>query len=204
MLPTMAVLDPIVARARTGDRDAIDELFRRHREDVTRIAYRFIGPSGDLEDVVQEAFIQLFRSLPAFEGKSKFSTWMYRVVSNVAKMYVRAARARPMLAASEGQQEPREISPNEWPDEVADRHKRLEALYRQLENLSEKKRTVLILHDFEGLSPREIAEIVEAPALTVRTRLFYARKEIYAALANEPTFEELRDAFPGTNQETSR
>ncbi|MGH3882353.1 MAG: RNA polymerase sigma factor, partial [Pseudonocardiaceae bacterium] len=77
------------------------------------------------------------------------------------------------------------------PDAAAERNERLRALYKHLETLSDRKRTVLVLHDLAGLPASEIAEIVEAPVLTVRTRLFYARKELYAALASDPALAEV-------------
>lgn len=185
-------LEELISQAQQGDRRALNALLQRYQQDVTRIAFRLLGPDADLEDVVQEAFVQLFRSIRSFKGQSKFSTWLYRVVSNVAKMHLRARRVRPRLAAIEAQERPR-IHPEQLaPDDDADRCERVRAFYARLAELGEKKRTVLILHDLEGLSPAEIADIVEAPVMTVRTRLFYARKALYAALADDPHFEGLR------------
>src|SRR5262245_54009121 len=93
----MAEIDPLISRAQRGEPQALRELFRRYRSDVTRIAFRVLGPSADLEDVVQEAFVQLFRSLGSYEGNAKFSTWLYRVVTNVARMHVRKEQVRPRL-----------------------------------------------------------------------------------------------------------
>jgi RNA polymerase sigma-70 factor (ECF subfamily) len=189
----MADLDPLIAAAQRGEPRALRGLFERYRSDVSRIAYRVLGPSADLEDVVQEAFVQIYRSLPSYRGSAKFSTWLYRVVTNVARMHVRHERVRPRLGgAPEGMLEAR---PDEAqrPDEQAARNTRLRALYRHLDALSEKKRTVLVLHDLEGVAAAEVAEIVDAPVLTVRTRLFYARKELYAALAADPDLADLLD-----------
>lgn len=192
-LGTMVSPDPLVQRAQQGDRAAMEELFRRHREDVSRIVFRFLGPSPDLEDVVQEAFIQMFRSIERFEGHSKFSTWMYRLVSNVAKMHLRAQGSRPKLASGEAQDAHTALQMDEDqlpPDSGTEQRARLRALYRHVNALSEKKREALVLHDFEGLSAGDIAEVTETPVMTVRTRLFYARKEIYAALAADPLFAD--------------
>ncbi|HEX2678047.1 MAG TPA: sigma factor-like helix-turn-helix DNA-binding protein, partial [Polyangiales bacterium] len=93
-----------------------------------------------------------------------------------------------------------QIDESQDPAELAARNARLRALYQHLDRLSDKKRTVLVLHDLEGVSPAEIAKIVEAPVLTVRTRLFYARRELYASLGADPALAEvaqaLRDSQP--------
>jgi RNA polymerase sigma-70 factor (ECF subfamily) len=190
----MADHDPLITRARAGDPAALREMLARHRQDVARIAFRVLGPSPDLEDVVQEALIQVYRSLPSYRGESKFSTWLFRVVTNVARMHVRHARARPPLGSEHAEAIER-MAADGGPDAAAERGERLRALYGYLSALSEKKRTVLVLHDLSGVSPAEIAEIVGAPVLTVRTRLFYARKELYAALAADPALAGLLDAL---------
>jgi RNA polymerase sigma-70 factor (ECF subfamily) len=187
----MADLDPLIAAAQRGEPRALRGLFERYRHDVLRIAFRVLGPSPDIEDVAQEAFVQVFRSLPSYRGSAKFSTWLYRVVTNVARMHVRHERSRPRLGgAPEGLLEARPDT-GQQPDEEAARNVRLRALYRHLDALTEKKRTVLVLHDLEGVAASEVAQIVDAPVLTVRTRLFYARKELYAALAADPQLTEL-------------
>jgi RNA polymerase sigma-70 factor (ECF subfamily) len=191
----MGDIDPLIMRAQRGEPQALRELFDRYRVDVTRVAFRVLGPSADLEDVVQEAFVQLFRSLRSYQGSAKFSTWLYRVVTNVARMHIRHERARPRFEFGAGTLLDQQVSPDARPDAYAERSERLDALYRHLAVLSERKRTVLVLHDFEGLPASEIAEIVGAPVLTVRTRLFYARKELYAALAADPSLAELVRSF---------
>ncbi len=182
----MAGHDPLIARAQAGDEKAFGELFVRHRGDVTRLVYRVLGPSSDVEDVVQDVFVHVYRSLPKFRGDAKFSTWLYRLTLNVARMHLRRGRSRPRFADVEVPEARRDGKPPETPDLVHERGERVRALYALLETLSEKKRTVLVLHDLEGMPAKEIAEVVDAPVLTVRTRLFYARKELYAAIAGDP------------------
>jgi RNA polymerase sigma-70 factor (ECF subfamily) len=187
----MAEIDALITRAQRGDRQALRELLVRHRGDVTRVAFRVLGPSADLEDVVQEALVQIYRSLPSYQGHAKFTTWLYRVVTNVARMHLRRQRSRPQLTSTSSESLERHPSATAHPDADAERNERLDALYNHLSALSDKKRTVLVLHDLTGLGASEIAEIVGAPVLTVRTRLFYARKELYAALARDPELAEL-------------
>lgn len=191
----------LIARAQEGDTGAFRQLFVRHRQDVTRIVFRMLGPSADVEDVVQDVFLNVYRSLPSFRGDSKFSTWLYRLTTNVTRMHLRRGRSRPRFADVEVPEAPRESRPPDGPDEQVERAERVRALYRLLETLSEKKREVLILHDLEGVPAKEIAELIGIPVLTVRTRLFYARKELYAALAEEPSLsglmEQLLEELPG-------
>jgi RNA polymerase sigma-70 factor (ECF subfamily) len=195
----MADIDPLIQRAQSGDSRALREMLERYRQDVVRIAFRALGPSADLEDVVQEALVQIYRSLPSYRGESKFSTWVYRVVTNVARMHLRAARSRPALGSEHAAVIDRLAADAGRPDSAAERNERLRALYVYLSALSDKKRTVLVLHDLSGVSPAEIAEIVGAPVMTVRTRLFYARKELYAALAKDPA---LGDALAALREQS--
>ena len=177
-----------VRRAQAGDTRAFGELYQLHRRDVARLAARLLGPRvGDLEDVIQEVFVQVFRSLPNFRAESRFTTWLHRVTVNVSLMHIRAQRSRPQLGP-ELLIEP--AAPEEHsPAHEASRNERLRALYKILDTLSDKKRTVFILHDIEGVAAADIGKVVGAPVLTVRTRLFYARREVYAAMAADPVLD---------------
>ena len=197
-------MDPdasLIARAQEGDPAAFKEIFARHRGDVSRIVYRMIGPSPDVEDVVQDVFLNVYRSLPSFRGDSKFRTWLYRLSTNVTKMHLRRKRSRPRFADVEVPEGPDELAPPLGPDAQVEKKRRIVALYRLLDELSDKKRDVLVLHDLEGVPAKEIAEALEIPVLTVRTRLFYARKELYALLAEEDSLagvmDQLMDSLPG-------
>lgn len=182
--------DELVARCQQGDKTAFRDLFERHRADVARIVYRMLGPVPDVDDVIQDVFIQVFRSIQDFKGKSKFSTWLHRVSVNVVLMHRRAQRSRPNLS----DEIPTELQGDDMgPDEDAIRRERIRAFYAVLDRLPEKKRTAFVLHEIEGLSPREIAKIVDAPPLTIRTRLFYARRDIIQLLREEPSLAPLAD-----------
>jgi len=182
-------LAALIDCCRTGDKQAFRALFIQHRDHVARVVYRMLGPSADLEDLIQEVFVQVFRSLKDFKAESKFSTWLHRVTVNVVLMHRRHAKSRPVfdvlpLLDPADNQRPKA-------DEEFARQERIAAFYRLLNRLSEKKRTVFILHEIEGLSPTEIANTVNAPALTVRTRLFYARRELALLLKEEPYLAHL-------------
>jgi RNA polymerase sigma-70 factor (ECF subfamily) len=150
-----------------------------------------LGPSADIEDVVQEVFLQVHRSMGDFRGQAKFSTWLHRVTVNVVLMVRRAARSRPVLSGDLLTE--REPSEGLWPDEDAARRARVAAFQRLVDRLPEKKRTVFILHEIEGQSPAEIAQLVDAPVLTVRTRLFDARRELAAMMRDEPQLAQLAE-----------
>jgi RNA polymerase sigma-70 factor (ECF subfamily) len=185
-----ALQQSLVQRAGQGDAAAFKELFRRHRADVARLVYRMLGARADLDDVVQEVFFQVFRSLPDFRGDAKFTTWLHRVTVNVVLMQRRAQKSRPVLT-EEAPQDHVADDRTRWPDEDAARLERMRAFRRLLDRLAEKKRVVFVLHELEGMSPAEISEIVEAPVLTVRTRLFYARREIEEMMSTEPSLASL-------------
>ncbi|MBM4375762.1 MAG: RNA polymerase sigma factor [Deltaproteobacteria bacterium] len=193
-------LEGLVERARRGDRHAFSKLFQRHVQQVTGLAYRMMGRSPDLEDVVQEVFLQVHRSLGDFRGQAKFSTWLHRVAVNVVLMHRRRARSRPMLTSEEPGRDapaPREAQP----DQALDKERRIAAFHRLLEQLSDKKREVFLLHEIEGLAPADIATMVGCPVLTVRTRLFYARKELGEKMREEPALAALVRELEGSDRE---
>lgn len=187
--PTDSHLDAIIQKAKTGDVEAFRDIFHRHKDDVARIVFRIIGQDLDAEDVIQDVFLHVYRSLHTFRGESKFSTWLYRLTSNVAKMHIRKMMIRPRLTGASDPDE--EISKQQCVETETDSNKRMRKINACIAKLSEKKRDVLIMHDLEGTAPEEIAHTLGIPVLTVRTRLFYARKELYALLQNEASLHEL-------------
>jgi RNA polymerase sigma-70 factor (ECF subfamily) len=196
-------VDELVRRSQRGDRAAFAELYRRHRVDVARLVFRMLGRAQEVEDVIQEVFLQVHRSLGEFRGQSKFSTWLHRVTVNVVLMIRRAQKSRPVFA-DEPPADGEEMDAGPLPDEEATRRRRITAFRGLLDRLSEKKRTVYILHDIEGMIPSEIATIVDAPVLTVRTRLFYARRELAEMMRDEPALAQLVDELAGEAQRADR
>ena len=191
----MSESESLVERYQAGEEDAFLELYRAHQEDVRRLVQRLVGRPSDVEDVTQEVFLQVHRSLKDFRHGSRFSTWLYRVTVNVVLMQRRAARSRPVLQAATDETFGADV--RDLPDDQLSRARRVAAFYRLLDRLSDKKRAVFVLHELEGLSPSEVAKVVSAPVLTVRTRLFYARRELLEMLRDEPALEfvarELRE-----------
>jgi len=189
--------DDLVVRCRKGAPGAFQELFHLHRASVAQLVHRMTGGSSELEDLVQEVFVQVHKSLGRFRNESRLSTWIYRIAVNVVLMHRRAASSRPISVAPP--QEATLVDEAGPPDEQLARRRRVEALYRVLDRVSEKKRAVYILHELEGLSPSEIGSIVGAPVLTVRTRLFYARREVVELLQSEPALAGLIDGVPASD-----
>ncbi len=179
----------LVERCQRGDAEAFRLLFVAHRQDVARLAQRMLGRATELEDIVQEVFLQVHRSIRDFRHGARFSTWLYRVTVNVVLMHRRAAKSRPVFA--EAPEHLAAVDHRAFADEQLERQRRVQAFHRLLDRLSEKKRVVFVLHELEGLSPGEIAKIVGSPVLTVRTRLFYARRELLALLGDEPALANL-------------
>jgi len=179
----------LVQRCQSGDAEAFRELFREHRHDVARLAQRMLGRATDLEDIVQEVFLQVHRSIGDFRHGARFSTWLYRVTVNVVLMHRRSAKSRPVFG--EAPEHVAAVDQRPRADEQLERRRRVQAFHRLLDRLSEKKRVVFVLHELEGLAPGEIAKIVGSPVLTVRTCLFYARRELLAMLAEEPSLAGL-------------
>jgi RNA polymerase sigma-70 factor (ECF subfamily) len=175
----------LITRCRAGERAAFERLYRDHRRIVAATLYRVMGDRGELDDLVQEVFVIAFRGLERFRGESKISTWLYRICINVAlgKLRTRSRRPPPLQLS-----EPAESSPEDSPDSperLLERREDVARVYRALDRLSPKKRVVLVMHEIEGLDLKEIADIVGAPQVTVRTRLHYAKKEFYAIVAKD-------------------
>src|SRR5438477_5312513 len=127
--PGVSDEEQLIARAVAGDTASFKTLYTRHRADVARLVYRMIGGQADVDDVIQEVFFQVFRSLKDFRGQSKFTTWLHRVTVNVVLMHRRAARSRPVFAdepPNELALDPAAVSP----DEGAARRERMRAFAR--------------------------------------------------------------------------
>lgn len=159
---------------------SFDAIYREQRGRVVATVRSVLGHNDELEDVVQLVFMEIYRCLPRFEGRSKLSTWVYRITVNVTLQHIRKKKRRRWLTlASEGDE------PMRLPHEVdqvrrLEQRQALELVERATSKLSEKKRTVWVLHELEGLQPPEIAEILHIPKNTVRSRLLAARREILA------------------------
>lgn len=179
----------LIERCRRDERAAHDELYYRFRRQVAGNLYRVLGDRTDLEDLVQEVFVIAFRGLDRFRGDARLSTWLYRICVNVALGRIRTRRRRPLAYGvsnlDTASADPSLTERPETPDKTLERREDRERVYRALEQLAPKKRVVLYLHEIEGLDLKDIAYIVDSNPVTVRTRLFYARREFYRILAGD-------------------
>lgn len=176
----------LIQRCRRDERAAHDELYQRFRRQVAGNLYRVLGDRTELDDLVQEVFVIAFRGLDRFRGDARLSTWLHRICVNVALGRIRTRRRRP-ATVSISDVEPSATDPSlaerpETPERSLQRSRDHERVYRTLDKLAPKKRIVLYLHEIEGMGLNEIAYLVDSNPVTVRTRLFYARREFYKLL----------------------
>ncbi|MDX2350027.1 MAG: RNA polymerase sigma factor RpoE [Porticoccus sp.] len=173
----------LVARVQKGDKRAFDMLVLKYQYKVHAIVSRYIKDFDEVNDVVQEAFIKAYRALAKFRGESAFYTWLYRIAVNTAKNYLVARNRRPPASDVdagdadyyEGGQRLQDI---DSPENLLYRDE-LEAVVDQsIRDLPEDLRTAVTLREFEGLSYEEIAEVMDCPVGTVRSRIFRAREAI--------------------------
>jgi RNA polymerase sigma-70 factor (ECF subfamily) len=171
------------AQARADARVDFDIIYREHRGRVLATVRGVMGRSDEIDDVVQLVFIEIHRCLPKFEGRSKLSTWVYRIAVNVALQHLRKRkRKRWLMLGATGEEDGRYASGINPVRRYEDREL-LEAVYVSVDKLSAKKRAVWVLHELQGLDPTEIGEALEIPMNTVRSRLLAARREMMADLA---------------------
>ncbi len=173
----------LIRRCIAGEAAAQTELYRAHQRAVAANLYRVLGDRRDLDDLVQEVFVIAFRGLPKFRQEARLSTWLYRICVNVGlgKIRSRVRRPPPILKADPVATDTR-VSPDS-PETLLVRKESKARVYRILDRIAPKKRIVLFLHEIQGHDLKEIAYLVGANPVTVRTRLFYARKEFYKLLA---------------------
>lgn len=177
-------LEQIVERCQNGDKQAMNELFRAIRSDVHHIILRTVGADSEIDDIIQNAMLEIFRSLKNFQGKSQFSTWLYRVVVNVAYQHIRKRKKYlPPVDISSFSNEL--VNSEETPEATLRMTERAQQIHEIIQQLSIKKRMVFMLHEVDGLSTKEIAETLGCSKFTVKSRLFYARKDFNRLLRQQ-------------------
>jgi len=178
----------LIQRCIEGDASAFEPLVERYRQRVWRLAYQILRDKEEAWDCAQEAFVRAFHSLPSFRGQSAFYTWLFRITVNVAtdRQRARGAQARAFGADRVPEEEWRRTTPDPTagPDKAALQAEQRERIRHALDALPPKARTIIMLSDIEGLSYREIAEVLRCPIGTVMSRLHNARKRLKAALGS--------------------
>jgi RNA polymerase sigma-70 factor (ECF subfamily) len=178
--------EQLLDRFAAGERDALDELFRRYRQPAYRVAFRLLGHEADALDAVQEGFVKALTHLQSFQGRSSFKTWLLRVVSNAALDLGRQRGRRETLsldAAADGDSPHPRLLTADQASNGLDRADQRAVLDRALATLSDVQRQTFVLHADAGLSYREVAEALGISIGTVMSRLFYARQKLRAYLS---------------------
>jgi RNA polymerase sigma-70 factor, ECF subfamily len=174
----------LVEQVQRGDKRAFELLVAKYQRKIFRLLSRLIRDSAEIEDVAQEAFIKAYRALPNFRGESAFYTWLYRIAINTAKNYLVAqGRRAPTTTETEIDEaenfdEGDQLRDVNTPDSMLLSKQVGEAVNRAIERLPEDLRTAIVLRELEGLSYEEIAETMNCPIGTVRSRIFRAREAI--------------------------
>lgn len=176
----------LIDRCLAGDASAFEPLVERYRQRVWRLAYQLLHDREEAWDCAQEAFVRAFHSLASFRGQSAFYTWLFRITVNVAtdRQRARGAQARAFGAERLPEEEWKRTMPDTGtrPDQAAIQSEQRERIRRALDALPPKARTIIMLSDVEGLSYREIAEVLACPIGTVMSRLHNARKRLKGLL----------------------
>ena len=195
----------LIRRVQAGEAEAFEPLLRQHEKTVYHLALRMTGNAQDAEDLAQEAFLKAYRSLGAFRGESKFSVWLYRIVSNVCLDHLRREGRRPTVSLStedeDGEESEREIPDQRLsPERLLEQKLTREALQKGLRALPDEQRQILVLRELRGLSYEEIGEILTLEPGTVKSRIFRARKRLCEILrrdGNIPDFYTSNSAKGG-------
>jgi RNA polymerase sigma-70 factor (ECF subfamily) len=167
--------EELVARSREGDLDSFNQLVLRWERPIYALAYRVIGREEDARDVAQETFLRAFRALGGFKGQAKFSSWLYRITLNLCRDWIRRERRTPVAQAPEGVdlvELASESTPSESIEELVSRREMGRAVARAMAALPDEQRTAIILKEYHGLTFQEIADLLECPLSTVKTRLY--------------------------------
>ncbi|MBV7415279.1 RNA polymerase sigma factor RpoE [Aeromonas encheleia] len=175
--------EQLVERVQRGDKNAFNLLVKKYQHKVVNLVARYVNNPGDVPDVAQEAFIKAYRALPTFRGESAFYTWLYRIAVNTAKNYLTSQGRRPPSSDVEadeaeyygGGEALQEVA---TPENLALTDEIKRTVFAAIEALPEDLRTAITLRELEGLSYEEIAEIMDCPVGTVRSRIFRAREAI--------------------------
>lgn len=174
----------LVAAAQQGDRAAMDALLRRHYDLVHAVCRRVLGTARDADDAAQEAMISIVRGLPRFDGRAAVTTWIYRIATNAALDEGRRRGRRPMLhAVDDDGTAPEAVDPGAAPrvEAIADRMEIDDAL----DELSDEFRVAVVLRDIADLDYAEIAEVLDLPIGTVKSRIARGRGQLAQRLGNK-------------------
>ena len=183
----------LVRRAQGGDADAYNELVRRYQRQIYGVTYHMTSNHEDANDLTQETFVKGWQALKSFKGDSSFFTWLYRSAVNRTLNHLKSLRVRAgkyslslndLDVEAEHHPELRALVSDQTPRRAVALEELKGKLNAAMQHLSENHRTVVTLHDIQGLPHDEIAKILGCNTATVRTRLFYARQQLQGILSD--------------------
>jgi RNA polymerase sigma-70 factor, ECF subfamily len=183
--------EELVASATAGDLDSFNQLVKRWERPIYALAYRTLGRDEDARDVVQEAFMRAYRGLRGFKGEAKFSSWLYRITLNLCRDWMRRERRAPIVSVPEGT-DPLELaddraSPAESVEDLVARREMSAAVARAMTELPEEQRQAIMLKEYHGLTFQEIADQLNCPLSTVKTRLYQGLSVLRRRLERQQT-----------------
>jgi len=171
----------LVQRLRAGDAEALRAVVERYQQRIFSLIFGIVRDRHEVEDVAQEVFLKIFQRIDAFDGRSKFYTWLYRVAANAAKDHVKKLSRRPAVPLDENAPLPDEAA---GPGEHASRQESRRIVREAIDSLPPRYREVLALREIQGLSYTEIADVLRLSMGTVESRLHRARARLKRRLEN--------------------
>jgi RNA polymerase sigma-70 factor (ECF subfamily) len=177
----------LIAECLNGRTAAFCELAARYQDRLYNTVYRLVDNAQDAEDVVQETFLSAYQSLDSFKGEAQFFTWLYRIAMNTAISLKRKKKGTLSMAGVNGEAmvEPLDVSETSRPGHALERREQESRIQKALKQLSPEHRAVLVLKDMEGQKYEAIAEILQVPIGTIRSRLHRARMELRTLLSQD-------------------
>ena len=183
---TVLFENEIIRSVLKGNVNDFEKLVTAYEKNVYNIALRMVGDPDDAADMTQETFIKAYRALSGFRGDSKFSSWLYRIASNVCLDFLRSRSRHPQVSLSTVDEDDRATfelpDMRQNPEEQLMKKLGMEAVRRGLEQLPEQQRQILVLRELGGLSYAELAQTLGLEEGTVKSRIFRARKRLCALL----------------------
>ena len=175
----------LVDGCRRGEPQCQAALYRAYRSQILGHLYRLLGGPHDLEDALQDTFVEAFRSIARFRGEAKLSTWLHGIAVHIALRRLRSRGRQPR----EADVDENALAADATQARTLEARRQVTRVFAILEHLPPKKRVVFVLHEIDGLPLTEIATMLGAPQITVRTRLHYARREFFRRVAADPAFD---------------
>ncbi|GAB2505330.1 RNA polymerase sigma factor RpoE [Arenimonas alkanexedens] len=177
----------LVKRVQGGDNSAFDLLVRKYQHRIGAVVYRFVPDHAEAQDITQDAFIRAYRALPNFRGDAQFYTWLYRIAVNTAKNFLVASKRRPPTADIAAEDAEHfsgggRLHDNDTPEHQLLRQEIEQAVTNTVAALPDDLRQAINLREVDGLSYEEIAQLMQCPIGTVRSRIYRAREAIDQAL----------------------